>query len=266
MNVLIIEDEPLAAANLRGMLRFLRPNCQLVGELETVAESIDFLSHAPPPIDLAFCDIHLGDGISFAIFERVPVDFPIIFTTAYDEYALQAFSVNSVDYLLKPIKELGLRRALEKFDQRNPGATSLKVDLNTLMQQLSMSSSPDYRQSFLVSFRNRLIPVGVQEFQYFYILGEIVYGQTRMGPRYQLDEKLETLEAQLDPMHFFRVNRQLIVQRGAIASLQRALHGKYKLLLHPVDQAPTPNPITRELVKTTVSKARVPAIKRWLSR
>ncbi|MTB49880.1 LytTR family DNA-binding domain-containing protein [Lewinella sp. W8] len=266
MNVLIIEDEPLAAANLREMLRSLRPQFELVGILETVAEATALLSESPPGIDLAFCDVHLGDGSSFSIFEEVPVHFPIIFTTAYDEYALKAFSVNSIDYLLKPIQEAGLQRALDKFDRSKAAATTDPTDLSALLQQFVQKDFRQYRQSFLVSFRNRLIPVAVTDFQYFYILGDLVYGQRRSGPRYQLDETLETLEAQLDPEQFFRANRQLIVRRQAIAGLQRALHGKYKLLLHQVQEPPNPDPIGRELVKTTVSKARGPVIKQWLSR
>ena len=257
MNVLIIEDEPLARRQLWNELLRLTPEAKLVAELDTVADSLDFLTNNPPPIDVAFCDIQLGDGLSFHIFSNYTPKFPLIFTTAYDEYALQAFSVNSIDYLLKPLKRKDLERALGKLRQRSAATSEIDAEtLQRLLKQLT-ARTPTYKTSFLLNFRHRLVPVATEDIDCVYINNDVVYAQTVEGATYRMNDKLEDVAAQLDPTVFYRVNRQLIVAKGAVASLAPELNGRYLLTLRG-------GSLGEKGVKLTVAKAKVAEFKEWL--
>lgn len=258
MNVVIIEDEPLARKQLWNELRDLVPSAKLVAELDTVADSLDFLNSDPPPIDVAFCDIQLGDGLSFHIFNHYTPEFPLIFTTAYDEYALQAFSVNSIDYLLKPLKRTDLERALGKLRQRSPAPPVVdRAALQLLLRQLNARPAT-YKTSFLLNFRHRLVPVAVEDIHCVYINNEVVYALTSEEATYRMNDKLEDVAAQLDPAQFYRVNRQLILARGAVASLTPEVNGRYLLALRGGHD------LGAKGVKLTVAKAKVAEFKEWL--
>lgn len=258
MRAVLIEDEAPAAQRLTQLLR-QHPEVELQARLASVEEAVGWLGQHPAP-DLIFADIQLSDGLSFEIFDAVPVRSPIVFTTSYDEYALQAFSLHSVDYLLKPINAQHLRRALDKYSfwqQQTPAqqqtlSNTQLVQMQQLLDALPMSP-PRYRQRFLVGAGEQLLPVPVQEVAYFYTAHEIVYLVRRDARRFAIDYKLDQLEKLLDPAQFFRVNRQYLVPMPSVARIYTYLGGKLKLELQPA--APD---------EVLVSRERAPALKRWL--
>ena len=207
--VIIVEDETAAQVNLRSMLTSLMPDVEVVEVLESVEESIDYFSKEVDA-DVVFMDIHLADGDSFRIFQSVDINIPIIFTTAYDEYALEAFKVNSVDYLLKPIGIESVRKALEKFKRRNP-ATQQPADLFTWGNEVI--------KRILVPCKDRLLPIKMEQIAYFYSTGGNGELLTFDEQRYPLGKSLDTLILKLDPTLFFRVNRQFILSKEAIESI-----------------------------------------------
>ena len=217
MNILIIEDETAAAVNLQAILRSIDPSFQIITVLESIEEGVEYFEDKTQPTpDLVFMDIHLADGESFRIFDSVEIKSPIIFTTAYDEYALRAFKVNSIDYLLKPIKADDLQRALEKF-ARLSGAeqSSYQSRIETLIE----SSRQEYQRVFLVHFKDKIIPLNIDDVAYFYTSNEKVTAFTFNGDKYAVDRTLETLQSNLPEMEFFRANRQFIVARKAVKDI-----------------------------------------------
>ncbi|MBD2768146.1 response regulator transcription factor [Hymenobacter sp. BT664] len=258
MRAVLIEDEAPAAQRLTQLLS-QHPEVQVTARLASVEEAVAWFARHPAP-DLIFADIQLSDGLSFEIFDAVPVRSPIVFTTSYDEYALKAFSVHSVDYLLKPINAGQLRRALGKYEfwqQQTPAHQQALSDAQLVqMQQLLDAlplNPPRYRQRFLVSTGEQLLPVPVTEIAYFYTANEIVYLVRTDSRRFVVDYKLDQLEKLVDPAQFFRVNRQYFVQLPAVAKIYNYLGAKLKLELLPA---------AREEV--LVSRERAPALKRWL--
>jgi DNA-binding LytR/AlgR family response regulator len=256
MNVLIIEDEATAALSLQRLLTALRPQFCLLGPLESVAESMAWLAENPAP-DLIFMDIHLADGSSFEIFRGTTVTSPVIFTTAYDEHALEAFRANGIDYLLKPLSRASLQRSLDKLDAlRLPAPAALPPDFAQLlhtMQQLS-SRGNLYKNNWLVPFKTKLVPVRAQEVAYFAIRNGLVVLTTLADQEYPFDQPLDELESQVDPQLFFRANRQVLLTRGSIVELESYFNGRLLVHLRP--------PAREEVV---VSKLRVADLKRWLS-
>jgi DNA-binding LytR/AlgR family response regulator len=258
MRAVLIEDEAPAAQRLTQLLA-QHPAVQLEARLASVEEAVQWLTQHPAP-DLIFADIQLSDGLSFEIFDAVAVRSPIVFTTSYDEYALQAFSLHSVDYLLKPINAQHLARALSKYEfwQQQPPARQQAlsdaqlVQMQQLLDALPLSP-PRYRQRFLVSTGEQLLPVPVGEVAYFFTAHEIVYLVRRDGRRFVIDYKLDQLEKLLDPQQFFRLNRQYLAPLDSVARIYTYLGGKLKLELQP----PAPDEVL-------VSRERAPALKRWL--
>ena len=258
MNSVIIEDEAPAAKRLTQLLA-QHPSVQVQARLASVEEAVEwFGQHAAP--DLIFADIQLADGLSFEIFDAVAVRSPIIFTTSYDEYALQAFSLHSVDYLLKPINAAHLSRALGKYEfwqQQTPARQQALSDAQLVQMQLLLDAlplhPPRYRQRFLVSTGEQLLPVPVAEVAYFFTTHEVVYLVRRDGRRFVVDYKLDQLEKLLDPATFFRVNRQYLVPLPSVSKIYTYLGGKLKLELCPA--APD---------EVLVSRERAPVLKRWL--
>lgn len=250
MKVLIIEDEQTAARNLQHLLHRVAPSLNVEGIIDTVAGAITYF-RADPPIELVFMDIHLADGTSFEIFERVSVKPPVIFTTAYDEYAIKAFKVNSVDYLLKPINEDELKEAIDKF--RNSRQTSTVTSQFHEMLQLLKGESRAYKNTYLVQQRDTLYPLQVDKLAYFIIDEGVVKTVTDGNKSYVLDKKMDDIEAELDPHKFFRANRQFIVQRSAIENLQ--LYFKRKLILNIRPKPP---------VQIIISKEKAPHLKKWM--
>lgn len=251
MKIVIIEDEKAAAENLKYLLSEIEPHLVVDRVLDTVAATVDYFSQKPD-IDLAFFDIHLADGNSFEVFNKVEINTPIIFTTAYDEYAIKAFKVNSIHYLLKPIDDDELLEAIDKFrsNKQNPPITE---EFKRILYNIS-KESVSYKSTFLVQRQDRLIPIEVQEIAYFTIeLGQ-VWAHTFHKKNYAIDGKLEDIEAVLDPQLFFRANRQYIVQRKAIESLTVYINGKLILDLQPKPDE-----------RVVVSKSKAPLLKNWMS-
>jgi two-component system, LytTR family, response regulator LytT len=251
MKILIIEDEFEAAKHITWLLKQIEPTVQIVGTLESVNDAVDWLNNQEMP-DLILSDIQLADGIAFRIFEQVKVTSPVIFTTAFDAFALQAFQVHSIDYLLKPISEAALRGAIEKYKSLND---NLLQQFNSrfaeLIQQVT-KPAPIYRRSFLVHFRDKMLPIKTESFAYFYTKDGLVYGCILEHEQYNIENTLEELEEKLDPKQFFRANRQYIVAREAIQEIEFYFNGRLLLKTQPVAAE-----------KILISKERVPVFRRW---
>jgi DNA-binding LytR/AlgR family response regulator len=247
MKIVIVEDEPAAANQLKFLLNQLNIAHEIITTLETVVESIDWFNRNESP-DLIFSDIQLADGISFEIYEQIPLKSPIIFTTAFDEYAIRAFKLNSIDYLLKPIDLDSLRFAIEKFNNQQ---LVNKEMLDKLIKQ-QIFSQKTYRKSFLVRYREKLLPIKSEEFAFFYIENGLVYGQLHDGRKFILDFKLDDIETQLDPSDFTRANRQYILSRGCISELVAYINSRVKVKTSP--NAPS---------DIIISKEKVTLFKKW---
>lgn len=249
MKALIIEDETAAAINLEALLRKVEPSLQIEAVLESVGESVEWLSSHPMP-DLIFMDIHLADGESFRIFDRVEIDCPIIFTTAYDQYALEAFKVNSIDYLLKPITQIDLQRALDKLHRLS---VTERRSISERVTSLAAEASKASQNVFLIQVRDRIRPLKFDEAAYFYTSDERVTVHTFSGEVLAMDKTLETLSAMLPENDFFRANRQFIVSRSAIRDI--SVWFGSRLALNLILDTPE---------RIIISKARVPRFKQWL--
>lgn len=244
MKTLIVEDETGAATNLRTLLREIDPEVAVLDVLETVTETVAWVRSHPLP-DLIFMDIHLADGQAFRIFEQTDIVSPIVFTTAYDRYALDAFKVNSIDYILKPIKRDELERALDKFRRFSGGERDEYVERTNRFVAVRA-------QSFLIPFRDKLVPVSADRIAYFYTSHEKVSVTTLDEKTLPMDRSLDTLMAQLPGSDFFRANRQFIVSRRAIRDLSVWFGSRLSVNLS-----------LRTPERIIVSKARVPEFKRW---
>ena len=248
MKVLIIEDETAAAKNLRSVLKSVTPDAQIIETIDTVVDAVEWFQTNPAP-DLIFMDIHLSDGESFKIFEKVEVSAPVIFTTAYDQYALKAFQTSGIDYLLKPIQEEEVRRAVDKW-RLLTGAD--KSDYKQKVDTLISEQQTD-RQSFLVRFRDKLIPVSQSDIAYCYTSGEKVYAFGYNGERYPMEHTLEALQGMLSAKKFYRANRQFIISRDAVVDVSVWFGSRLSVNL----KVEIPE-------KIIVPKARVPEFKLWL--
>ena len=215
MKVLIIEDESRAANQLVQMLNASGFTFQLLETIDTVEDAIIWFKNNENP-DLIFMDIQLADGLSFEIFQNIEVTSPIIFTTAFDQYAIQAFKVNSIDYLLKPIQEADLENALDQFKK------SKKSDLisqDTLKQLLSAAQTPSHRNGILVKHGNAFVQIKISDLQYSYAEERVTFGVAN-GKRYIIDETLDQLFNSLDPHQFFRINRGQIVSKTSVVKIE----------------------------------------------
>lgn len=251
MKAIIIEDEQSAEENLRILLESVAPYIQIIGSIETVTDAIDFFKENNA-FDLVFMDIHLADGISFEILSEVEPSTPIIFTTAYDQYAIQAFKLNSIDYLLKPIQEADLQNAIRKFKDQHIKPYFPVEQIEALMRMTDVRKKR-FRGSFLVQKKDSFIPIASTEFAYFFIQDGIVRGTTKDGRIYSLNETLEDLEKELNPEEFFRANRQYLIQRSVIQSLETYFNSRLMLKLHPQAKE-----------QVIVSKANSSRLKEWL--
>ena len=264
LSFLIIEDEQPNVTRLRRLLQQLRPDHQVAAVLGTVRESVEWLQTNARP-QLIFMDIRLADGICFDIFPQVTVPGPIIFTTAYDEYMMQAFKVNSIDYLLKPIDSDELGQALDKFDQlqviQSPLA-SPQMDTSAASPSALYAELVDlyrkqvkaFRQRFLLPFRDGYITISVQDVVYFFSEAKITFADVRGGERTMIPYTLEELEEELDPRHFFRANRQYIIHVDSIQGIHNYFNGKLKVLVGKKDT-----------VEIVISKDKAPLFKQWLN-
>jgi two-component system, LytTR family, response regulator LytT len=252
MNVFIIEDEQLGAQRLVKLLREIDSSIEIQGMADSVKSSVKWLQSNPAP-DLVFMDIELADGQSFAICRQVHISCPIIFTTSFDEYALEAFKVNSIDYLLKPIKKEELQRSLEKYRQvQQHYAGNQLAQIAGLLSDLKQRTQ-GFRQRFLVKQGQRLVSVDVTEIAYFYIDGRLCFFRTWDGAKFVIDYTLEELGPMLDPALFRRINRSFIVHIRAVANIHTYFTGKLKLDLKPATDK-----------EVTISKENVSAFKAFM--
>lgn len=222
--VVIIEDEKPNADRLKRLLKMLRPRTEVVAVLDGIADSVLWFENNRHP-DLVMMDIRLSDGLSFDIFDKVRLTCPVIFTTAYDEYAVRAFKYNSVDYLLKPVEPEELGKALEKLEN----TTGPQFDQKTLEGLLNFFQPKSYRTRFLLPYRDGYKSLLVSDVSYFYSENKITRARLKNGLEEPLAQTMEELENQLDPQAFFRVNRQFIVHIDAVLQVHNYFNGKLKL-------------------------------------
>ncbi|UXD67832.1 LytTR family DNA-binding domain-containing protein [Sphingobacterium faecium] len=213
MRILIVEDETAAFETLVDILKEIDPTIQVVGNTESVSQTTKWLNENTSP-DLILMDIHLSDGSSFLIFDHITVEVPIIFTTAYDEYAIEAFKVNSIDYLLKPIKSHELQRALDKFKKLS------QPDILAYLSQISnLNPAKSYSERLLVPVKDKLLPIPVTEISYFYTTDKHTVIQLKDGKQYPYSKTLDQIFQMLDPNLFYRANKQFIIARHAIKDI-----------------------------------------------
>jgi len=255
LRVVIIEDEPVTARSLRAMLQDIEPEYEVPAILGGVAESVEWLQRNMHACDLLFMDIRLSDGLSFDIFTQIDLSLPVIFITAYDDYALQAFKANGIDYILKPFDVDDLRAAITKFKRLRQPLNSTNGYETLLKMAAGMKEYPaSYKQSFLVHLRDKLIPLPAVQISWFYTANELVYAGTMDNRQFVIEFTLEQLQQQLDPASFFRANRQFIVQRPAIQEVEFYFNGRLLLKVNP--------PAKEQIL---ISKARVPEFKEWMN-
>lgn len=251
MRILIFEDEIPAAKRLEKLIMECKPDAEILDVIDTVEDAVEWFENNDEP-DLVISDIQLADGVSFEIFEDLELECPIIFATAYDQYAIKAFELNSVDYLLKPFNQETLQKSFDKLEKLNPSVTNLKeLDLSSLIQQASTENT--YKQRFLISKGDALIPIAASQIAYIYTEDKAVMIKTNDGKSYFLSYSLDELEGQLDPSHFFRLNRQFITSINAIARISQYFNGKLKVELNPTQEG-----------EVIVSRAKTPVFKNWL--
>lgn len=252
MNAVIVEDEFAAAQNLERLLTSIDENIDIIAILQNVDESIEWFSTNPLP-DVVFMDIHLADGDSFSIFKSIEIRCPIIFTTAYDQYALKAFEVNSIDYLLKPISKKSLEKALDKLKNFVPNHDNSEV-ITQLMKNINQFNK-HRKKNFLIPYKDKLIPVSSDDIAFIYSQNkkaEIICFNKR---DYMMDTSLDDFLKQLDPDLFFRANRQFIISHKAVTDLSMWFDGKLAVNL----SVSTPERII-------VSRARAGEFKKWYMR
>lgn len=252
IKAIIIEDEKIAAESLKQTIMQVEPDIKVLNVIQTIEDSVKYLQSNTQP-DLIFMDIHLADGSSFVIFDRVKVQCPIIFTTAYDEFALKAFEVNSIDYLLKPIIKEDLERAINKFRNFSTKTYNYTEIFRNFAPQ-NKDEERQYKSYFLVPERDKLIPLSSSDIAYIYIDEKITKVITKENKAHYFSQNLDELMQQLDSRKFFRANRQYIVSHNAIKDITLWFGNKISLNL----TVPTPE-------KIIVSKARVSEFKTWFS-
>lgn len=253
LRVVIVEDEPATARNLGHILKVLNEDIVILKILPAVAEAVEWFNRHQDGHDLIFMDIRLADGVSFDIFKTTNINSPVIFVTAYDNYAIQAFKNNGIDYILKPFDEEEIAKALHKYMQLTSSAEKVTSLLSAELIQQLHGLQNTYKRSFLIHHRNKLIPIEAARIAWLYTAHELVYAQTFDDRQYTMEFTMEQLEQQLDPYLFFRANRQFIANRQAITEVDFYFNGRLSLKLKPLPE---------ELV--LISKARVPIFKAWM--
>jgi DNA-binding LytR/AlgR family response regulator len=253
MKVLIIEDEPFARAELKRLIKATGTQMEVLEELDTVEDSVDWLNNNPAP-ELIFLDIQLADGISFEIFRQVKVNSPVIFTTAYDEYAIKAFELNSIDYLLKPVRQDMLDKALRKLEslqqeKRDRGVSLTQEQLESLLG----TDRPSFKTRLLVRVGDNLKSVKMEDVAYFLAEDDVVFVLLKEGGRFIVDHTLNEMESLLDPMVFFRITRNCITSISAIRKVSKYFNSRLLVELIP----PAPD-------KLLVSRVRVPEFMKWM--
>ena len=250
MNIIIIEDEKPSARRLQRMLASLDMETEVM--LHSVEESIEWFQNNKHP-DLIFLDIQLSDGLSFEIFETVDIKSSVIFTTAYDEYALQAFKLNSIDYLLKPIDDEDLKKAVSKYKERIPKMQSVSLDFDDIKKLLVNPIEREYKKRFSVKVGQHLKLINIDDVECFYSENKGTYAYTIEGRNYLLDSTLEQIETELEPQTFFRVSRKFFVNVNAIKDMISYTNSRLQIKLNKFDE--------QDII---VARERVKDFKDWL--
>ena len=250
MNVIIIEDEKPSARRLQRMLDKIGVQVEVM--LHSVEESLDWFENNEHP-DLIFLDIQLSDGLSFEIFETIEIKSSIIFTTAYDEYALQAFKLNSIDYLLKPIDDVELLRSVEQYKANKPSTSSVTLDFNDIKKLLINPIEREYKRRFSVKVGQHLKLINIDDIECFYSENKGTYLHTSEGRNFLLDTTLDNLENELDPQIFFRISRKFFVNIHAIKDMVSYTNSRIQIKLNNFNE--------QEVI---VARERVKDFKKWL--
>lgn len=256
MKVLIVEDELMAAERLGDLLIKIDPTVVVAGHCDSVKKTVQWFQLNKPP-DLLFLDVQLGDGLSFEIFEQVEVECPVIFTTAYDQYAIEAFKLNSIAYLLKPVKIEELTASLEKF-KASPyfaGGINLIREQQYALEKVQQLLTKQYKKRFLIKSGTHIRSIPVEEILYFYSMEKATFAKTVAGRTFLFDHSLEQLETLLDPMLFFRINRKYIISVTAIADMITISNYRLRLVLKNCDDQ-----------DVFVSRERMQEFKGWLDK
>ena len=257
MNAIIIEDEKLVAKELSMKIAEIDTNLRVLEILPSVKSALKWFSENTEP-DVIFADIQLADGVSFEIFEKFTISCPIIFTTSYNEYAIRAFKVNGIDYLLKPVEPEELEKAIEKAKKINNNSSKPTLDLNSLVEMLKSgeNTKPVYKENFLCNHRNAWVPIKTDEIAYF-IYDTLIYAVTKNNEKYSIDyESMDEVEEILNPAQFFRVNRQFIVNRALVQKVWGIENSKLMVKLKEPHQT----------IEIDISRQKAPVFKKWLEK
>lgn len=251
MKILIIEDEEFAALRLEKMLLEYDKSIEILAKLQSVEDSVEWLKKNKEP-ELIFLDIQLEDDISFAIFDKVKVNSQIIFTTAFDEYAIKAFKLKSIDYLLKPINQNELNQAIDKYKNWNFEKKN-NIDTEELKKLILSQQNPEYRKRFVITVGETLSHIEVEDIAYFFSTSSITFVVMNNGKQYSVDFSLENLTKQLNPKDFYRINRQFLISLKSIKKVHIFPKSRLKIEL---------NPKSNEEIFVSIDK--VPEFKKWM--
>jgi two-component system response regulator LytT len=253
MKILIIEDEELAVKKLEKTLAGVDASAEIIGTADSIKSSVEWLESNPAP-DLILMDIELADGQSFEIFNLTDVKSPVIFTTSYDEYALKAFKVNSVDYLLKPIQKDELQAALNKFKKIT--ATNTDINLDSLVKELQQKLQPkEFRKRFLVKHAQKLVSIEVEDIAYFYSDGRLNFFKTNDNRKFVVDYTMDDLADMLDPEKYYRISRSFYVSISSVDKIDEYFGNRLILGLKPT--------VDKEAL---VSREKVTEFKKWMGK
>lgn len=250
LNVLIIEDEALAAERLESLIREIDPEIHILAKLPSVREAVKWLSLNQT--DLIFLDIQLSDGLSFSIFDQITITTPVIFTTAFDQYAIKAFQLNSIAYLLKPIRRNELQESLQKYQSLK---SAFSIDFERLLANIQ-GKKPEYKKRFLIQTGDKIRKIETSDIAWLYAQDKCVFMRTFQNQTLPADSSLDNLEQLLDPAQFFRINRKYLVNMDAIANMVAWSRGRIKLELKPK---------TDDEFDSVVSIDRSSDFKKWLN-
>ncbi|HET9057391.1 MAG TPA: LytTR family DNA-binding domain-containing protein [Chitinophagaceae bacterium] len=250
MRILIIEDEEAAVKRLQKMLKEIAPESEVIDSLVSIKSSVQWFKSNPQP-DLILMDVHLADGLSFEILRQISIECPVIFTTAYDKYALEAFKLNTVDYLLKPVKKEELQNALAKF-KKHQQKTTPAVDIDKIINSFQKAQQ-EYKKRFVVRYGEHIKTINTGDAAYFYTEARANFMVTKDAKRYVIDYNLDQLETLLDPKVFYRINRQFIIGIDSIDEMLSYSKSRVLIKLNPPCK-----------IETIVSTERSGDFKQWL--
>ncbi len=251
MQILILEDEEQALNRLQKIILKVVPGVHIAGAITSVEETLNWLRHNPMP-ELIFMDIQLADGNSFQLFHKIKITCPVIFTTAYESYALQAFKVNSVDYLLKPIDETDVKRAIDKLKSLQ-SSRSFTVDYSEILNSIQQPKK-NYKDRFIIKLGDTIKSLRIADIAYFYTENKSNFVCTNEGKRFPMDFNLDQTEQMLNPKNFFRINRQFIIGHHAIEEMKTHTRSRIIVKLSPASK-----------LDTVVAIDRAHDFKNWLS-